>query len=162
MIEEEGVVVSVQGEFAKVRIQQQRSACGSCSARQGCGTSLLARLFPERERALLARNPAAARKGDHVVIGLREADLQLASVVLYLLPVLGLISGALLGHWLAGLLNSADGELLSILLGSGMLALVLLWIRRGNGFLVGHKRFQAVILRVERAPPLTANLQVRT
>lgn len=161
MLEEEGVVVSVRGESAQVRVQQ-RSACGSCSARQGCGTSLLASLFPRRERVFMARNPLAARVGDHVVIGLRESDLQLASVVIYLLPVLGLIAGAMLGSWLAEVLNSTDGELLSILLGSGMLALTLLWIRRGNGFLSDGRRFQAVILRVQQPPRLSVDLQART
>lgn len=161
MLEEEGTVISVQGEFAEVRTEP-KSACGSCSARSGCGTSLLAGLFPRRERAFMARNPLAARPGDRVVIGLRESDLQLASLVIYLLPILGLIGGALLGNWLAALLYSSDGELLSILLGVGMLALTLLWIRRSQNGLAGNGRFQAVILQVERAPHVNLDLRVGT
>ena len=158
MLEEEGVVVGIEGDFAEVETPT-RHACGSCSAKSGCGTSLLASLFPDRKRTFLARNGAGARAGDRVIIGLRESDLQIASLLLYLLPILGLIGGALAGTWLAKTLHSGDGELLSILTGIASMAAVLAWIRRGRFAGSGEGRFQAVILRVIPAPTVGLKLQ---
>ncbi len=159
MLEEEGIVVGVKGDFVEVEAQA-KAGCGSCSARKGCGTSLVASLFPKRRHRFLARNEAGASTGDRVLIGLDEGALQSASLVLYLLPLLGLIGGALLGGWLARSLASDDSELLSILFGVAGMTLAFAGIRnRWNGARSG--RFQAVVLRVLPAPGVTVPLRVK-
>ncbi len=155
MLEEEAVVVALKGELAEVEATP-RSACGACSARKGCGTSLVASFLPGRRRRFLARNPVAAQPGERVVVGFDENALQLASLLLYLVPLFGLIGGALLGRALATRLASADGELLSILLGAGGLAFALWQVRRWTSGLEG--RFRAVVLR--RLGPATVALEL--
>jgi sigma-E factor negative regulatory protein RseC len=155
MLREEGIVIAVKGDRAQVEARP-KSACGSCSARSGCGTSLVASLFPRRGHNFIARNCVGAKPGDRVFIGLDESVLQRASLMIYLLPLLGLIGGALAGLHLARLLGSSDGELLSILLGGAGMAAVLFWIRLHSYSLGGRKgRFEVEILEVIPSAPIT-------
>jgi positive regulator of sigma E activity len=47
-------------------------------------------------------NTIHAQPGDRVVLGIRENDLVTGSIRLYLLPLAGLLLGAMGGHLLAG------------------------------------------------------------
>lgn len=97
MIEEQATVVSVDGEMAELAIAR-RNACGSCTAKGGCGTSLLSSLFPQRQLRLRLANTVGARPGDRVVLGLDEGQLQRGSLLLYAVPLLGLLLGAIGGE----------------------------------------------------------------
>jgi sigma-E factor negative regulatory protein RseC len=126
MIEETGRVVAIDGELAQVEVGR-RSACGGCSAKSGCGTSLLAEWFPSRKLMFVVRNDIGARCGDAVTIGLEERRLQNASLLLYGAPLIGLVGGAILGDALASTVGF-NAELMAVLTGllglSGALALV--------------------------------------
>lgn len=122
MIEELATVIRTEGNMMSVEIQRQ-SSCGSCSVKAGCGTNLVASLFGKRQAMLSLPNTIQAQPGDRVVLGIRENDLLAGSIRLYLLPLAGLLLGALAGHLLAG------NELFAIAGGlTGMLA-VLQWLR---------------------------------
>jgi sigma-E factor negative regulatory protein RseC len=58
---------------------------------------LLAAWFPQRELIFRLPNPVDARVGDTVVIGLNEGALQRSSLLLYGLPLMGLLTGAIAG-----------------------------------------------------------------
>ena len=113
MLEQDAIVDSVAGDFARV-VAQPQAACNSCNAGNACGTSLLARLLPARKRQFLVRNTVGAAPGDRVVIGLDESALQTISLLLYLLPLVGLIGGGVLGLVIADTLRIADQEPISI------------------------------------------------
>ena len=116
MIEEEGVVREVEGEYARVETIRKTS-CGSCNVKGTCGTSLIASVFPQRTALLKVANPEGAKIGDRVVLGLDESLLQRTSVLVYGLPMLTFIGGSVLGHYIFAT------ELMSILGGlSGLLA----------------------------------------
>ncbi len=125
MLEEEGVVTAVEGRMARIQVQP-RSACGHCSARSGCGTSLLSGFLGRRSGSFWVHDPVGARPGDQVVIGLEEAQLRRASLLLYLLPILALMAGAVAGDRL----GSAVGEWPAILGGLAGLALALIVVAR--------------------------------
>ena len=156
MLEEEGIVLSVNGDTAEV-VAQAKSACGSCSARSGCGTSLLAGMFPERKRSFLASNTVSAREGDRVIIGLDESAMQIASLMVYLAPLLGLIGGAILGNWLMPSLLSGFGEFGSIAMGIAGFVLVLMTVRKISPRLSENSRYQARILRILRVSPISVD-----
>ncbi|MDX1344563.1 MAG: SoxR reducing system RseC family protein [Sedimenticolaceae bacterium] len=114
MIEEIATVIKIEGEMMSVEIQRQ-SSCGACSVKSGCGTNLIASLFGKRRAMLSLPNTIHARPGDRVVLGIRENDLVSGSIRLYLLPLAGLLLGALAGHLLAGTeLFSIAGGLLGM------------------------------------------------
>jgi sigma-E factor negative regulatory protein RseC len=97
VIEEQARVVQAEGDFVEI-VTEKRSACGSCSARAGCGTSLLSTWFPQRRLSFRLRNDVAAERGDLVVVGLDEGQLQRGAMLLYALPLAGLLIGAVAGE----------------------------------------------------------------
>jgi sigma-E factor negative regulatory protein RseC len=97
MIEEQARVVQVSGELAEIAAMRQ-PACGSCSAQRGCGTALLSSLFPQRALRFWVNNDIGAQPGDRVIVGLDERRLQQGSLLLYALPLMGLLLGAIAGE----------------------------------------------------------------
>lgn len=100
MIEQEARVEYLDGDDAIVVVARQ-SACGSCTAKSGCGTALVGNLFPSRQLSMRLPNSQQAEKGDRIVIGLPETAMQLAALLLYGLPLLTLLAGAMAGQSLA-------------------------------------------------------------
>ncbi|WP_456412984.1 SoxR reducing system RseC family protein [Thiolapillus sp.] len=156
MLEEQGVVLSVRGNAAKV-VAENKSSCGSCAAKNGCGTSLLASLFPQRKRSFWASNPVHAQAGDRVLIGLDESALQTASLLLYIVPLLGMIGGAMAGTWLASQHTPLMVEVVSTGAGIAGFFLALLMVRKTGARLSAHNRYQARILRVLSPRPFSVD-----
>lgn len=130
MIEETARVASVDGDAVEV-VTERRSACGSCAAQKGCGTSLLAAWFPQRQLRFRVHNGLGARVGDQVVVGLDESYLQRGALLLYAVPLAGLLLGAVAGDLAFGALglNPEPGAI-----GGGLLGLfgALRFVRRNR------------------------------
>lgn len=118
MLEESGRVVNVDVDGVWVETVKM-SACASCSARNGCGQSLLASVGQGKRSVICVDNPEALRVSpdDEVVIGIGEHAFMHMSVLLYLVPLVTLFLGALLATMFA------LGE--PAVIGSGVLGLVL-------------------------------------
>ncbi|MGA1561617.1 MAG: SoxR reducing system RseC family protein [Gammaproteobacteria bacterium] len=102
MIEEQVRVVAVQGARVWVEAVKQ-SACGSCSARGGCGTSVLGKVLGVKS-VRVEVNPDQVRNlrlGEQVWIAIEESELVQGTLWLYGLPLFALLGGALLGTLLA-------------------------------------------------------------
>lgn len=114
----DGVVVRVKGDYAWVRIEAAAPACGGCEKRGGCPTSstgtVLDGLAGDRERLLCLPNAIRARAGDAVVVCAADGVVLRAAGLLYGLPLLAALAGALLGQaWF----DSEAGALLGMVLG---------------------------------------------
>ncbi len=111
MIEEFGTVIALRngGRIALVQCHKQ-SACDACQAASVCqpGNGKL--------REVEARNDAQALEHDRVRLATTTTNFLRSSFILYILPVLGMLSGAGLGHRLgnSGFLT-IDPELLMAL-----------------------------------------------
>jgi sigma-E factor negative regulatory protein RseC len=116
VIEETARVIACDGELAQVQAER-RSTCSGCSARSGCGSSVLDSVFGRKAVLMVARNPLQARPGERVIVGVTEKGLVQASLILYALPLLGLILFAILGQLAAERLPPSVGEIPSILAG---------------------------------------------
>jgi sigma-E factor negative regulatory protein RseC len=100
MITETGRVVGVAGD--RVWVQTIRtSACESCSARHGCGQRALAGVSGGRANQVLVANSLGARVGDEVTVGIAESALLGASLLVYAVPLVLMVAGAVLGHQLS-------------------------------------------------------------
>ena len=98
MIEERAVVVEV-GEDGHAWLEiQRRSACSSCSASEGCGTSALAKVWDGRRSRVRVICRWPLRVGDEVLVGLADGALLRGALLAYLLPLALLLAGALLGE----------------------------------------------------------------
>lgn len=129
MIEQTGIVVAIEGDWARIETQR-RPACGGCSADGACTTSLLARYFGRKQTPLRVRNSIGAVPGDQVVVGVPEGTLLAAAFAAYLIPLLALIGGAIAGAYLGDLVIPAYTQEFSILGGLGGFAGALLWLAR--------------------------------
>ena len=129
IIEEPGVIVSLDGNYASVA-PLSHTGCQSCASSGSCGTSLLAPLFGSKKRLLVAENTINARPGDEIIIGLNRTALVVASLMVYLLPLLVLILAAVAGEALALASGLEDGEIIAILSGLGGAWLTFIFVSR--------------------------------
>ncbi len=88
-----------------------RHGCARCEAGEGCGGGIFAKLFGDKQFRMEIANTLNLEQGDNVVIGIPENSITMASFWSYLLPLLGLISGASLGN----LIDEPDSEFWTLL-----------------------------------------------
>ncbi|MDG4549436.1 MAG: SoxR reducing system RseC family protein [Candidatus Contendobacter sp.] len=142
MIEEPAVVVEAGAGYAWVETRR-RSACDACAAGDGCGTAALAKIWGDRRMRIRAVSALPLRPGDAVIVGLAEGALLRGSLLVYLLPVVLLLAGALLGQATFAGAGEEPVMLAGVVgLGLGFLA-ARVWSRR----LRGDARFQPVVMR---------------
>jgi len=119
-------VVEVKPGQALVETVRSGS-CEQCGARHACGAT-----GGGREARVWADDPVGVRPGERVVIAVPEGTVLRASFLVYLVPVLALVLGALVGDALAPSLGwSAD--LAAAGLGLGCMALAFLASRYLGG-----------------------------
>ena len=112
-------------------------ACGSCEARGAC--QVLG--GQTKDHVVVVENRVGAVEGDTVLITMEESAVMKASAVLYLIPAMGLIGGALLGYWLAGTIEwdldglSVVGSLGGLIVGLGSSWLIGKRLARARTFL---------------------------
>ena len=135
-------VVRVQGEIAWVRVESPAS-CGACGGR-GCGsTSVFGQLFNPRPDEYPVVNTIDAQVGEAVVVGV-EGGAVLRSVFRgYILPLLLLLAGAVIGMQMGSELMAMAGAAFGLVLGfillRGARAGQPVIVRRGESF-VCHKQ----------------------
>jgi len=145
MIEEQAQVVEIKGTLLVLQAQTQ-SACGSCAASKGCGTSVLAKVVGRKFTRFQAENNIDAEVGDMVVVGISEDALLKGSVMMYVIPILGMLAFALVAdYFLEALIDYRDLAIAA----SGIMGLVLgslmsKWYFQRQA---SAKRFTPVVLR---------------
>ena len=101
MLSEPAIVKRRVDDRVEVELVRE-SACAGCDLNQGCGTGALGRLLGKRKRPLLVSSERELHPGDRVVLSLPEAALVRVSLLVYGLPLLGMLVGAGVAHlWLA-------------------------------------------------------------
>ena len=154
MITERGKVVAVETDGIWVETANQ-SACSRCSARKGCGQSLLAQVDGHRsyiKAALNGHNTEDFRDGDLVTIGVHETAVIRGSLIVYCLPLMGLIGGATLGNTVS---LSEPGVVALAATGLTLAALGVRWFSR---FYSDDERFQPVVVSQSPKIPMEAGI----
>ncbi len=123
MITERGEVVAVGSGVLWVQTTPT-ATCDGCAARSGCGTGALGSFLARGRRPLRIASDVPARVGDAVVLGIRERVLLTGSMMVYLLPLLWLLAGALFGHILVARLGGPPD---AGAVPGGLMALVAWW-----------------------------------
>lgn len=113
-------MLEVDGSWAWVACRRQVE-CARCAEGRGCGGGVLGRLLGDRlHKVRAATGEIEVRPGDQVLIGLAEDVVMRAAAVVYLLPLLAALAGAVAfsslagGGDLAGFLGAAAGFLLGL------------------------------------------------
>lgn len=100
MLKTRAIVVQVYGDKALVEAAKEGS-CGLCNGK-GCGSGNLSQLFCTKPRRFQAFNPAGAKAGEEVMVTVLEGAVVISAMILYGLPLLFLLIGALLGEYSEG------------------------------------------------------------
>ncbi len=116
--QEIAVVTGLSPDGRAIVKVRRAEACQACSAKSAC----MALGGKTQDVVLVVDNTVGASPGDSVVLTLSEANFIKASAVLYLVPALGLIGGALAGSsFYAELgLNSDPASIIGSLVGLGL------------------------------------------
>lgn len=141
---ERGEVIRVNNGTALVKTNRTE-ACKSCASRSSCHTS-------GQEMEVEAINLADAREGDTVIMSMQTSSLLKISFLLYILPVLLLIVGAVVGGRAGvayGVNESASAAASGFLL---FLVAFFFIVRKGNR-MARKDDYRPKIIRVKGRPP---------
>jgi sigma-E factor negative regulatory protein RseC len=145
MIEERAVILSLDNlssdSTATLEIER-KTACGLCGQTRGCGNSIWGKLFAHQSTAFKAQNRINAKVGDSVIVGINESALLKSALLLYILPLVTLLIGAIL----ATQIRDTNG---SAMLGAAVgLVLGLVWVKGHTMSNSYFKLQQPVVLRL--------------
>ncbi len=125
MIEESGTVVELRGKHVALVICKKSSFCKNCASMESCHIG-----SDNRTMSVEAQNNLGAQVGDSVKIQTSSKHFLQSSFLLYILPLVGLVAGALLGKGLGErFAGGMDPDLLSALMGTGFLVGAFLLIK---------------------------------
>ncbi len=121
-MEEIGVVIKTAGRFARVSIEKPKGICEHCTT----GTCQVSKEGPEVE----ALNPVGAKEGQKVKVVIQPFSYVKGSLIVYGLPVLALILGAIAGKEFAlSSLKTHDPDSMSALFAFGAFAVSFLIVK---------------------------------
>ena len=97
MIEELAIVVKIDNHQVWVE-GGQNSACGGCQQKASCTTNALGSVL--KKKPVPVDCDIQLKTGDKVMVAIDESLLLRASVLLYLVPLIALFTGAGISDWL--------------------------------------------------------------
>lgn len=117
---EKGLVINVKDHLAVIQMTR-KEACGECRA-------CLAGMKKE-EMIIEAENECDAKVGDWVIMELRNNSFLKAVLILYGIPMIGLVAGIFLGYYgVYPYFSMVNRELLSFGMGAAATLLCYAWI----------------------------------
>lgn len=97
MIEELAKVVKIENHQVWVE-SGQNNACGGCLQKASCTTNALGNVL--KKKSVPVDSNIQLKTGDEVMVAIDESLLLRASLLLYLLPLIALFTGAGIADWL--------------------------------------------------------------
>jgi sigma-E factor negative regulatory protein RseC len=141
MAREEGIVIKLDEGSALVRATKT-GACESSSARSSCHD-----MGGGKEMEISAINIAGAQVNDHVVLSFDTASLLKASFLLYMVPIIALVFGAIAGQILSMPLE-LDPSIGSCAVAFLFFALAVVFIKSKGNALGEKKEYRPQIIRI--------------
>lgn len=136
-----GQVTEIKGNLVRVRLERH-DACDHCNA---CTAGI------EKEAMMLeAENLCRAQLGDLVEISLEESNFLKAVLIMYILPLAGLLGGIFLGY-LIGEPLGMNPEVTALMVGFALLAITYLVIR-SNEARFQTRKFRPVAGNIVKHP----------
>ncbi|EOV7449634.1 SoxR reducing system RseC family protein [Vibrio vulnificus] len=89
---------------------EQQTSCSSCSSQKSCGTGVVSKAFGNKSLLWHLETQRRLHVGQVVEIGIPEQSLLQSAMLVYLLPIVAMVLGALFGHLvLSPLLEMGEG-----------------------------------------------------
>ena len=108
MIDAQGTVVAVDGEYAVV--QMDEAGCGRCDEPGGCGGHNIGRMLCVTPRTFRVLNTGQASIGTRVTVVIAEGAVRRSAAFAYGIPLLFLFIGAVGGTVVAGEIGAIAGS----------------------------------------------------
>lgn len=137
-MEETGVVLSVQGDIARVLVQK-RGACEGCAAAGTCKPS-------EETAELEAFNPIGAKVGQTVRLALKPQLYLKTSLIVYGIPAVSLVAGAIIGKNIGEIyFKGIDSDIIAAAIGFGALIISFFIIKLWSNKVERKEEYKPVI-----------------
>lgn len=131
MIEEVGTVVELKGKMIAVVICTKSSLCENCATNGNCALG-----DDDNTRLIEVQNPLAAEVGEQVRIATTTKSFLQSSFLLYIVPLIALVIGAIAGKLVAESTSTGlDPNLLSAILGVSFMSGSFVILRVGSNAL---------------------------
>jgi len=145
-MKEEGIVTGASGDVARVKVRRS-DACSGCGSQGVCHS-----LGGDVDMEVEAMNTAGGTVGDRVLLELPSSSVVKIAFLVYMIPVICLVAGAIAGTKLAPSL-SLDPELTALGLAALGFAVAFLAVRRIGQAMGKKKEYRPEIVKVLlRAP----------
>ena len=141
MATEKGIVTKLESTTAWVKTTRT-SACETCTAKSACRT-----LGGGKEMEVEAINPVGAKMGDWVVLGFETSALVKISFLVYIVPIVSMIIGAVIGQKIA-LSYQYNGSVLSAIVGFLFFFLAFLFIKSTGNKMAKKNEYRPKIIRI--------------
>ena len=111
MIDAQGTITSLDGDYAVIQMDET-TGCGRCHEEGGCGGNNIAgNMFCNAPRTFRVLNSGRSAVGDRVTIVIADGAVRRGAALAYGLPLLGLLSCAIVGSVLAGEIGAIVGAI---------------------------------------------------
>ncbi|HFQ5432735.1 SoxR reducing system RseC family protein [Vibrio vulnificus] len=77
---------------------EQQTSCSSCASQKSCGTGVVSKAFGNKSLLWHLETQRRLHVGQVVEIGIPEQSLLQSAMLVYLLPIVAMLLGALFGH----------------------------------------------------------------
>ncbi|GAB6108817.1 SoxR reducing system RseC family protein [Fusibacter bizertensis] len=129
-----GIVVNQMGEYSRVKLVRH-TACGNCGACQ-LGDD-------QKDIMLIAKNAVKAKDGDLVEVSMETGGVLSAAFIMYILPLLGLFIGLLVGQ-----VFFKGSDAMTAFLGLGFMAAIYVIIKLNDKRFLRNEKYTAKILKI--------------
>ena len=131
MIEEVGTVVELKGKLIAVVMCTKSSLCENCATNGNCALG-----DDDNTRLIEVQNPLAAEVGEGVRIATTTKSFLQSSFLLYIVPLIALVIGAIVGNLVGeNITTGLDPNLLSAIFGVSFMSGSFLILRLGSNVL---------------------------
>lgn len=128
MVEEIGSIVELKGKHVAVVLCEKSSFCKNCASMESCQLG-----SDNRSKLVEAHNVIGADIGDKVKLAVSSRHFLQSSFMLYIVPLLALLFGAISGHFVGTAIEGGpDPNILSAILGTAFMIGSFFVIRIGS------------------------------
>ena len=145
MATEKGIVIKVDSTSAWVTTTKT-SACEGCGSRSSCSV-----LGGGKEMEVEAINNAGAKVGQMVVLSFDTSPLLKATFLLYVVPILFLMVGAVIGDKMAPLFNF-DVSTFSLITGLLFFGLAIIFVKSKGNKLAKQDKYRPKVIKILSQP----------
>jgi len=129
-----GIVIEEMGSYSKLQLVRH-TACGSCGA---CHLG-----DEQKEITLIAKNDVGAHKGDLVEVEMATESVLSAAFIMYVLPLIGLLTGLGVGHFIFG-----KNDVLTALSGLLIMSIVFIFIKMNDKKFLKSDKYVAHVVQI--------------